>query len=399
MYLIHLDILGFEGLAEEIADKKGIDPRIVRKRFIDVIKERVGETESRGKIVGKKYEESDDWLLATDSLDKVFSCIYEILDHNTGYENYEKIPLEIAIGKGEYDKWARFDGRNLVVENGTINFLKTNIVDYFRRWYKTHHNNESIKNTFIILTESVYLDFEALDRKLCQKIEYSNPRDNKTISFFASDVAKFQQRGKVLEFLEKIEYPNSKRYGRIDCVYVLPLEYEDIVETLREKRVVFITGTQGYGKTFTAVRLMWEYFNDGYEPSWIRGSELPERGKVRETLENIETVLKPKHIIYFEDPFGKTEYEKREGLGRGIETILERIKQVEDVYVIITSREEVFKEFEKEKLSLTELKDFEKKVGLRSPSYTYEKKRQFFLIGLSNRIVNGFEVKISEIRF
>jgi len=67
-------------------------------------------------------------------------------------------------------------------------------------------------------------------------------------------------------------------------------------------------------------------------------------------LENISAELKPGHIIYFEDPFGKTEYERREGLEREIGTIIETVKQVEDIYVIITSREEVFKEFEKEKI-------------------------------------------------
>ena len=170
-YLIYLDILGFEGLAEEISSEKGIDQRDVREKFIDVIKERVERLEAKGKIIGKKYGESDDWLLVTDALDKVFNCILEILDHDTGYRDYEKVPLEIGIGTGEYDKWARFDGTNLIVEDDTIKFYKTNIIGYYHKWYKIH-NKQSPKSTFIVLTESAYHELEPLDRKICQEIKY-----------------------------------------------------------------------------------------------------------------------------------------------------------------------------------------------------------------------------------
>ncbi len=179
--------------------------------------------------------------------------------------------------------------------------------------------------------------------------------------------------------MEKIGYAGNKWYGRIDEVYVPPLEYEDMARALKEKRIVFITGTQEYGKTYTAVRLMWEFYNSGYEPRWIKGGEPTERKEVRERLENISAELKPAHIVYFEDPFGKTGYERRESLEREIGTIIDTVKQVENVYVIITSREEVFKEFEKEKLSAKELGELEKKLNIKKPSYDYEKRKQILL--------------------
>ncbi len=188
-----------------------------------------------------------------------------------------------------------------------------------------------------------------------------------------------QQRGRVFEFLEKIGYAGSKWYGRIDEVYVPPLEYENIKRTLKEKRIVFITGTREYGKTYTAVRLMWEYYNSGYEPVWIKGGEQTERIEVRKKLENISAELKLGHIIYFEDPFGKTKYERREGLEREIGTIIDTVRHVEEVYVIITSREEVFKEFEKEKISAKELKEFEKKLNVKKPSYGYKKRKEILI--------------------
>ena len=379
-YLIYLDILGFKGLAEEIESKKGIEQRTVREKFIDVIKERVGIIEAKGKIIGKKYGQSDDWLLVTDALDKVFNCILEILNHNTGYKNYEKIPLEIAIGIGEYDRWAGFDGKDLIIEESTIKFYKTNIIGYYHKWYKKTHSHQSPKSSFIVLTESTYHELEPLDKKICQKIEYKKDGNKKqVIAFFVADVDKVQQRGRVFEFLEKIEYAGNKWYGRIDEVYVPPLEYEDIARTLKEKRIVFITGTQEYGKTYSAVRLLWEYYNQGYEPKWIKGGELTERIEVRKKLENIRAELKPRHIIYFEDPFGKTRYEKRVGLEREIGTIIDSAKRVEDVYIIVTSREEVFKEFEKEKLSAKNLKDFENKLNIKKPSYGYGKRKEILL--------------------
>ena len=47
--------------------------------------------------------------------------------------------------------------------------------------------------------------------------------------------------------------------------------------------------------------------------------------------------------------------------------------------MIITSREEVFKEFEEEKISGEELKDFEKKLNIKKPSYDYEKRKEILL--------------------
>ena len=381
-YLIYMDILGFEGLAEKVASEKGIDQRDVREKFIDVIKERVERLEVKDKIIGKKYGESDDWLLVTDALDKVFNCILEILDHNTGYRDYERIPLEIGVGTGEYDKWARFDGTNLIIEDDTIKFYKTKIVGYYHTWYKKIHNNQSPKSTSIVLTESVYHGLEPLDRKICQKIEYKYKKDDgreEVITFFTADVNKVQQRGRVFEFLEKIGYAGSKRYRRIDGVYVPPSEYRGMAKTLHEKRILFITGTPEYGKTYTAVRLMWEYYNNGYEPRWIKGREAAERMEVRRKLEDIRAELMHGHIIYFEDPFGTTKYERREGLEREIGVIIDSVGKVEDAHVIITSREEVFKEFEKEKISSKELKKFEKKLNIKKPSYDYEKRKEILL--------------------
>ncbi|MGB7533054.1 MAG: hypothetical protein WA977_08805 [Halobacteriota archaeon] len=378
-YLVYVDILGFEDLLKDIGNERGIESRKVRNDFISVIEKGLEEIKQKGRIIEIIPYGGDSWILVTDALDKVFLSILEILDHNTGYKDYEKIPLEFGIGTGKFDKWAKFEGRHLTCEDETIKWLKTYIVSYYHDWYKQKHNNESPKSTFIVLTESAYRELEPLDKKICQKIEYKYKKDDgkeEVITFFIAGVDKVQQRGRVFEFLEKIGYAGNKGYGRIDEVYVPPLEYEDMAETLKERRFVFITGTPEYGKTFTAVRLMWEFYNRGYVPKWIPGGERAEREVVRRKLENISTELKPGHIVYFEDPFGKEKYERRESLEREIGTIIDSVQHVEDAYVIITSREEVFKEFEKEKISAKELKEFEEKLNVKKPSYDYEKRRE-----------------------
>jgi hypothetical protein len=188
---------------------------------------------------------------------------------------------------------------------------------------------------------------------------------------------------KILEFSRKIGSERVKKYERIDELYVPPTNYHNIKESLYKDRILFLTGTQEYGKTYTAVHLLWEYFNKGYEPVWFKGAEEneEERRDVRRRFLNIEKYLKPGNIIYFEDPFGKTEYEVNvdEGIVRNIASIIETIENVEDIYVIITSREEVFKQFEHNITAEIDLRKYEIKMILKTQSYNYEKRKEMLL--------------------
>lgn len=369
------------------------DSSKIRTDLINIVKEKVEKAESEGEIIGKAYE-NDKWVLVLDSLDLVFKVTSEILDHNTGYENYEKIPLEIAFGVEEYEEWGKFDGSALMFQKPTIRFLKTNITDHFRGFYRQAHNGKSPTTTFVVLTEAMYLELAPLDRKICREIKYKYKKNSgkaEVVTFFTANLDKVQQRGMIYEFLGKINRPGSKLYDRIDDLYVPPIEYEEIIGALEGDRVVFITGTPEYGKTYTAVRLLWEYFIKGFEPIWIEGGEEWERRNVRRRLEEIESELTPKQLIYFEDPFGKTKYESRESLEREIGTIIDTIRNVEDVYVVITSREEVFKEFQKEHLSSTEIQKFEKHLNIKRPSYDYGRRQKILLLWAESKNCRWFE--------
>ena len=372
-YLVYLDILGFKNVAEEIAKKTGFNEDVFRQNFIsNPLQRKIDEIKREGIQIFKgisEIEGSDNYVLIVDHVQTAFELVGKLTRIEIPHKDYGFIPLEVGLDVQEIDVAVQVEPIN---RKEIIKFLKNDIVNPYRDYYKGKHGYK-IKETFVLFTQDFFDELEPLDKKYCQEILYSGK------NFFVANLEKVQQRCKIFEFLEKIEYPGHKLFGRIDEVYVPPLEYENIARTLKEKRIVFITGTREYGKTYTAVKLMWEYYNSGYDLGWIKGGEPAERKEVRERLENIRAELKPGHIIYFEDPFGKTKYESREGLEREIGTIIDSVRQVEEGYVIITSREEVFKEFEKEKLSAKELKEFKKKLNIKKPSYDYEKRKEILL--------------------
>lgn len=199
-FLIWLDILGFEGLAKEIAKETRIAERKIRTDFINTINGRIQEIETKGEIIGKNYGERDDWILVTSSLNLAFKSIFDILNHNTDYKNYEIIPLEIAIGVGIFDKWAKFDGVKLVIENSTIEFLKTKIIGYYHEWYEQNHDGKWPSSTFVILTECTYRELEPLDTKFCQKIEYKNQEKKNLLLSISLIKIKFNKEGRCLNF-------------------------------------------------------------------------------------------------------------------------------------------------------------------------------------------------------
>jgi len=285
--------------------------------------------------------------------------------------------LEIAIGNGEYDRWAKFEGAELIVEKSTVEFLKTKIVQSYHNWYRRKHNNEPPTSTFVVLTSAIYDKLSPLDRDMCHKIEFEFQKDNakKFMFFFTSEVDRVQQKGKILEFLEKVDKP-SAWYSKIDRIFVPSNEYLDIIESVEKNNAVILVGDPEIGKTFTATRIMWKYYCRGYTPVWYSGSEIHQRMEMRQKMTDAE--IRENSVVYFEDPFGKVRLEDREELRR---TIGNLFRKAHDVHakVIITSREEPFREFEKEKLSQTNLQAFSVEMNLMKPSYSKEKMEKILL--------------------
>lgn len=373
-YLIYLDILGFENLPQEIAKKTGFDEDIIRQDFFSKpLKEKIEEVKREGTQVSKgisEIEGSDNYVLMVDDIQTAFEVVGKLTTIKIPHKDYRNIPLEIALDIRQLRDDLKIE---LINREEIIEFLKNDIVNPYRKYYEDM-NGEKVKETFVVVTEQVFNELEPIDRKYCEKITWREK------TFFAMNLQEIWERCKIFEFLERMGIAGSKLYDRINELYVPPIEYKELKQALEKERIVFITGTAEYGKTYTAVRLLWEYFGSKeYVPRWIIGGEARERIEVRKRLEEIERELKEHRIIYFEDPFGKTKYEKRERIEREIGTIIDCVHNIEDVYVIITTRDEVFKEFEKEHLSSIELEKFQKKINIKRPSYDSEKRKEILL--------------------
>ncbi len=174
----------------------------------------------------------------------------------------------------------------------------------------------------------------------------------------------------IVEFVDFIGTPDNLRFEKIDELYVPPKEYYEIKKTLEVERIVFISGSPEYGKTYTAIKLLWEWFKNGYSPYYDYGFDEDDRIKVRKNLNRKADELKEGYIYYFEDPFGKNEYENKGGeLEISIKKILLNIRSKERTYVIITTREDIFDEFKQKIFFKEELDHIEKKITIFPTSY------------------------------
>lgn len=210
-------------------------------------------------------------------------------------------------------------------------------------------------------SDKTYCIFK-LDIGMKKPFRSKNGYTESNVVVVEEDNAKMNNR---YEFLKDIGV-NENRYKYIDQYYVKPKEYNEMLNLLETQNVLLITGDPGIGKTYTAVHFLWEYFKKGYTPIWFYGMGKDDRDKQKESLSNYEP---HEHtIVYLEDPFGRTVFENREEL----KTIFGNLVQKFISYkakLIITSRVEVFNQFEKENLNSDSLEDFKKELNVRKPSY------------------------------
>ncbi|WP_321422672.1 hypothetical protein [uncultured Methanobacterium sp.] len=161
----------------------------------------------------------------------------------------------------------------------------------------------------------------------------------------------------------------EKRYKRIDDLFVPPKNYNEIYNKLRDDKIVFIVGDPEIGKTYTSVKLLLDsYRNDGYYPIYFKGHDLSEQ--IEAMTEKVDSVVKDDVVVYFEDPWGKTEFKVFDHVFRDVSDLINRISEV-NARVIITSRLNIFKLIEKKKESLKDLWMHVKKLSIKL-AYTEE---------------------------
>lgn len=200
-------------------------------------------------------------------------------------------------------------------------------------------------------------------------IDFKRPTVPRTVSthpnikvVYKSEATPTQQS----RFIDHIAH-DDERYERIDEFFVPPDEYPEILSLLENSKLVLIVGDPGIGKTYTAVKLLRHYFELGYEPVWYTGLEREERIVQRKMLEEFKP--RPRQICYFEDPFGRSVFERRDALFQVFGPLRDRLEGM-DARVIITSRKQIFEQFSRESLAARELAEFTSEMNVVKPSYS-----------------------------
>ena len=326
-FLVFIGMLGFKNIGQTNAQIQFEEIKAAhRKRIAD----RLNELKNKKKIVNFGEQTKDSWWFFTLNIWNAFRAIGKVLE--------AELPLEIVIGVEEFSKSPA--GEDLTyLRDETVSFM-----DYapkmqyiYKDQYKHEHGGESIKETFILLTEAAH-----------KELGYDNVCSDKIMEpsgkwgFYPVKPDEFQKKLKTLEFLEKIGY-ERKDYLFIEELYVQPTRFAQIKEILDKHKIVFIIGDPQIGKTYTAIKLLLEFFKkENYEPRYISEEERLEQWRFLKKSD-IEEEVEGK-AIYFEDPWGKTDFQESESFLRDIGKLVAIAKR-QNCKVIVTSREGVFREY------------------------------------------------------
>lgn len=372
-YLVWIDILGFEGLVDEIATDRNCESPFLRETIITNLTKLFDSYKENNKLINYFPHSGDSWILVFDTLEQCFILINDLMDCVTPFN--DKIPFEMAIDTASLEESELNTKERFICSNGVISFLKSNLTILYNDWHKDSYH-ESNKVTFIICNNDFYQKLNYYDQMIFDEIILQIP--NKITRLYKADNTKFQTRSKYLIFLEHLELKPKGINDRINDIFVPPFGYLELKSFLRKERVVFINGTPAFGKTYTSLNLLWEYFLEGYVPVFIPGIEASFRVKSRAMLRDIQSILKKKHIFYFEDPFGITNFEG-ENLDRDFERILNHINNIDDVYVIITLREEIIKQSKQSQLASHILFKYQKNLEINPRSYDYNTRKDILI--------------------
>lgn len=187
-------------------------------------------------------------------------------------------------------------------------------------------------------------NFDVFFKKLLTYVEYEEGKN------CASDsIQPIEGFLKNIGFGKELENPRS-RYKNLTTLYVKPTEYDEILLKLEKDHIVFIIGEPHLGKTYTAIYLLWEYYQNNYEILHIRHDKLI--SKLHENEGNLEKLLLSlitsnegnALIIHFDDPFGETMERRSDEFSKGLEDFLSFSKKYEHLRIIVTSRLNIFRE-------------------------------------------------------
>ena len=338
--LVYLDILGFEKRAKKDAEKTSLKSNEVREAYRKRIESKLSKLKaSKTKQEYPKKECSivsfvqqvtlDSWLLFTDDAWNAFKSIGEVL--KTG------LPMEIVIGVKEF-KESQSREELVTLKDETIAYLKSDILTSYRKI-----RDKKIGQTFVLLTKEVY---DSIDSPNISHAKLY--KSSKGEQFYLIEKDQLEKMLISLKFLEKL---GSKRpeYREIDALYVEPKSYDQITNILKVHNAVFIVGDAGMGKTYTAIKLLFDYYREGYEPIYFREEERELQWKFIKEKQELEG-----KAIFLEDPWDKVEFKSTGSLFKDVGSLVREVKRC-NCKVILSSREKVFREFVKRKETVEDL--------------------------------------------
>jgi len=157
------------------------------------------------------------------------------------------------------------------------------------------------------------------------------------------------QEPAIHRFLREIGLPGQiteprSRYLHLPELYVKPEEYEKIRTILIEHHAVVIAGDPHMGKTYTALHLLWEVFQNGWNVVHMRRDALAAALQQCEHIMNEFATqhLKPKCFLHLDDPFGEIEYQPLGPLQKDLSRLVREVRDRGDCGLIITSRIGIF---------------------------------------------------------
>ena len=288
--------------------------------------------------------------------------------NNTTDNFYERMDINVNDSRmGMYILYANMKAENSA--DGRSAIFGQMYTDMRNKLVKTGATDERPQNLLYRLKDDQRYVIFSLDMQMRKPTRARNIYSGCNFKIVKEDIAEDKE---IYKFLKCIKVIDDK-YQRIDSYYVLPDEYDEIRQLLDEKNVVVILGDPGIGKTYTAVHLLHEYYKKGYKPRWFFGLDKDEREIQAQELQKYEP--DENEIVYFEDPFGHTKFERREELAQIFKPLLSKVK-ASGSKMIITSRSAVFEKFKEETLDADSLKAYSKEMGIMKPSYSPEKLKE-----------------------
>lgn len=135
------------------------------------------------------------------------------------------------------------------------------------------------------------------------------------------------------------------QFKNLPQLFVQPKEYEDIIRNLDKEHFVIVTGEPHLGKTYTAFYILWTFFGKGFRPNYLPIEELlsPSGRSYTSYHSLLRKYVKDGHIVYLDDPFGKTRFISNEDLISNLHNLIIEAKRY-DVRIIISSRINILKQ-------------------------------------------------------